>query len=86
MQSLDSTGEIATKFMQTIDTSWWIEIHTTIPRCTYYFGPFANFSEASDARSGYVEDLESEGTQEIMVTVKRCQPQILTVYAPEEEG
>ncbi|MEH2162085.1 MAG: DUF1816 domain-containing protein [Nostoc sp.] len=20
--------------------AWWVEVNTTVPRCTYYFGPF----------------------------------------------
>ncbi len=60
--------------------AWWVEVQTTHPDCTYYFGPFINADEAEQAKSGYVEDLEQEGAQEIQATVKRCKPKNLTVY------
>jgi hypothetical protein len=59
--------------------AWWVEIITQNPRCTYYFGPFLNSTEATLASKGYVEDLELEGAQGIIVNVKRCKPDILTI-------
>ena len=64
---------------------WWVEITTKTPCCTYYFGPFRYFAEARDAHFGYVEDLRNEAAQEITVTIKRCQPDVLTVCASEME-
>lgn len=58
---------------------YWVEIVTEEPRCTYYFGPFEQAAEAKAAIPGYVEDLRKEGAQNIAVTVKRCQPQVLTL-------
>ncbi|MBW4612130.1 MAG: DUF1816 domain-containing protein [Desmonostoc vinosum HA7617-LM4] len=59
--------------------AWWVEIITQNPRCTYYFGPFLNASDATLASKGYVEDLEFEGAQGIIVNVKRCKPDALTI-------
>lgn len=58
---------------------WWVEIQTTVPLCTYYFGPFETQQEARDARTGYVEDLHCEGARDIIAVVKQCQPNILTL-------
>ena len=59
--------------------AWWVEIVTQNPRCTYYFGPFLNSSEAKLSSTGYIEDLEVEGAQGIAVNVKRCKPNTLTI-------
>ncbi|WP_138499775.1 DUF1816 domain-containing protein [Nostoc sp. PA-18-2419] len=59
--------------------AWWVEIVTQNPRCTYYFGPFLSSSEARLASIGYIEDLEIEGAQGIIVDVKRCKPNNLTI-------
>lgn len=80
MAFLDTLKEVAAGFKQAIGTSWWLEINTSKPRCTYYFGPFRTDTEARTAQSGYVEDLKSEGAQEINVTLKRCRnPGIKTI-------
>lgn len=64
--------------------SWWVEISTTQPRCIYYFGPFDTETEASQAKAGYVEDLEQEGAQDIQATVMNCQePEELTIEFPD---
>lgn len=65
--------------MQELITSWWAEIITTSPRCIYYFGPFQTYDEATAAYPGYIEDLNGEGAQGIVVVVKRCQPDVLTI-------
>ncbi|MDJ0712829.1 MAG: DUF1816 domain-containing protein [Prochloraceae cyanobacterium] len=57
----------------------WIEINTTIPQCTYYFGPFDTLEEAAECQNGYIEDLIEEGASGINVNIKKCQPQTLTV-------
>jgi hypothetical protein len=59
--------------------AWWVEIVTQNPRCTYYFGPFLNSADAKIALKGYVEDLELEGAQGIVVNIKRCKPGSLTI-------
>ena len=45
--------------------AWWVEVVTQNPRCTYYFGPFLS--------------LEQEGAQGIIINVKRCKPNALTI-------
>ncbi|MCU0545638.1 MAG: DUF1816 domain-containing protein [Oscillatoriaceae cyanobacterium Prado104] len=57
----------------------WVEIKTSAPRCTYYFGPFLTAQEAEAAKAGYIEDLESEGAQGLSVAIVRCKPIDLTV-------
>lgn len=58
---------------------WWVEINTSVPLCTYYFGPFDSQEEAQDSRTGYVEDLRREDARDIVAVVKQCQPDALTV-------
>lgn len=60
-------------------SDWWVEITTIHPSCTYYFGPFESASAAQAASPGYVEDLEGEAAQGIAVSIKRCQPEVLTI-------
>lgn len=68
-------------------SEWWIEVSTGSPKCTYYFGPFTDESEATAAKSGYIEDLEQEGAQQITAMVKRCsRPDALTVDDDGIEG
>lgn len=71
--------------LQVLGLAWWIEITTEFPHCTYYFGPFASEQEARAEKRGYIEDLEQEGAQGIIVTIKRCKPDNLTVYEEENE-
>lgn len=71
--------EVLTSLFQTLGWAWWIEIVTQTPRCTYYFGPFLSAKEANAAKAGYIEDLEQEGAQEIIATLKRCKPATLTI-------
>jgi len=59
---------------------WWVEISTSQPSCTYYFGPFSSSGEAGYYKGGYVEDLEQEGAQNIRTTIKKCaRPEQLTI-------
>jgi len=58
---------------------WWIEINTSLPRCTYYFGPFDSCFDAVEHQDGYVQDLVEEGSREITVKIKKCRPQALTI-------
>ena len=59
--------------------SWWVEINTSVPLCTYYFGPFDSQGEARDSRRGYVDDLFQEGARDIVALIKHCQPKKLTI-------
>lgn len=60
--------------------AWWVEIKTSQPACTYYFGPFDSEPEAHSAKGGYVEDLEHEGAQNIQIAVSLCSsPEQLTI-------
>lgn len=71
--------ENLTNFFHSLGWAWWVEIVTQNPRCTYYFGPFLSSKEADAAKAGYVEDLEQEGAQGIVVQIKRCKPNNLTI-------
>lgn len=71
--------EFVTNIFDNFGLAWWVEIATQNPKCTYYFGPFLNGTEAKSAVKGYVEDLELEGAQNIVVNVKRCKPKALTI-------
>ena len=66
--------------MQEFSTAWWVEINTASPRCIYYFGPFDTDVEAKTAYPGYIEDLDGEGAQGIVVIIKRCKPDALTIF------
>jgi hypothetical protein len=79
MQLLNISKQLITGFLQTIGKEWWVEVTTAEPRCTYYFGPFARSKDAQTARSGYIEDLQSEGARGIQVEIRQCQPKVLTV-------
>ncbi|HIK43621.1 MAG TPA: DUF1816 domain-containing protein [Leptolyngbyaceae cyanobacterium M65_K2018_010] len=60
--------------------AWWIEIKTSQPACTYYFGPFSSEAEAESMKGGYIEDLEQEGAQNIRWVIQRCShPDQLTI-------
>ncbi len=59
--------------------AWWVEVKTSAPRCTYYFGPFMTAKEAEAAKAGYIEDIENEGAQGINVVIQRCKPIDLTI-------
>lgn len=67
-----------------IEMGWWVEIITTKPCCTYYFGPFKNAKEAVLVQDGYIEDLVTEGAQGITVQIKRCKPRELTIFSEDE--
>lgn len=65
--------------------NWWIQITTTEPTCIYYFGPFSKAKEADEKCPEYIEDLTSEGAQEIEVKLKlkRRQPAELTKFSED---
>jgi hypothetical protein len=76
---LGKIGDIWTSTLDFLGQAWWIEVSTTQPRCTYYFGPFADAKEAELSLQGHLADLESEYAQGIQVQVKRCKPERLTI-------
>ena len=78
--------EFLTNLLNMLGLAWWVEVITENPRCTYYFGPFMNEKDAQASRTGYVEDLEHEGAQGIIVSVKRCKPASLTISEDASEG
>ncbi|KAM3115501.1 DUF1816 domain-containing protein [Phormidesmis sp. 146-33] len=73
-------NELLTNLLDSLGLAWWVEITTDSPRCVYYFGPFPNSKIAKESQAGYVEDLDQEGAQNIIVKVKRCKPKNLTIY------
>lgn len=72
-------NELLTNLLNLFGLAWWVEVITETPTCTYYFGPFLSAKAAAAAKSGYVDDLEQEGAQDIRVTLKRLKPTRLTV-------
>jgi len=80
MEMTDNLKEIFISFVDTIGVAVWVEIVTESPICTYYFGPFSSIGEASIAKTGYREDLESESATIVSMVVKRCKPQNLTIF------
>ncbi len=68
-----------------LPSDWWIEVTTSDPSCIYYFGPFSSSAEATALCPGYVDDLVSEGAEEIYTVIKRCNPSELTKWAPNHE-
>lgn len=75
--------ELIAGFVEELSTAWWAEITTTKPRCVYYFGPFQTYGETQAAYPGYIEDLDGEGAQGIVIDIKRCQPDVLTIFDEE---
>jgi Domain of unknown function (DUF1816) len=59
--------------------AWWIEISTTLPNVTYYFGPFITSQEAELSIERYMASLQDKSSQSIRSTVKRCKPGELVV-------
>lgn len=72
-------SEIWTNVLDFFGRAWWVEVVTNRPKCTYYFGPFADASAADRASTGYVQDLENESAQGIQTQIKRCKPTRLTI-------
>jgi len=59
---------------------YWLKITTKVPKCVYYFGPFATPLEAKANQAGYIEDIMSEDAQGIHIELEQCsQPTELTV-------
>lgn len=65
--------------------SWWIRYDTKKPNVTYYFGPFENFTEATNQSQDYLEDLMSENAQEIMYDIEFGNPHHLTIINDLED-
>jgi Domain of unknown function (DUF1816) len=70
---------IWTEILNFLGRAWWVEVLTAQPKCTYYFGPFADNTSAAAKITGYVEDLEGELAEGILTQVKRCKPDQLTI-------
>jgi hypothetical protein len=70
---------LKSRLIHQAELAWWVEINTSVPLCTYYFGPFDHQAEARDSRTGYVEDLYQEGAKDIVALVKQCNPNNLTI-------
>ena len=68
--------------------AWWIEVRTTEPACTYYFGPFDMEKEAELAKKGYLDDLEQEGSKVVAASILPLDepPQQLTIYEDGMDG
>ena len=77
---LKKVKQLFIDFLQELSSPWWAEISTINPKCIYYFGPFETSSEVKNAYPGYVNDLDSEGAQGVVVIIKRCKPDILTIF------
>ena len=59
---------------------YWLKITTKVPKCSYYFGPFDNSSEAKSSQPGYIEDLMAEDAQGIHIELEQViTPEKLTV-------
>ncbi len=71
--------EVLISSLDALGLAWWVEIVTSKPHYTYYFGPFLDAPSAQAAQAGYIEDLEKEGAQGIKASVKRCKPPSLTL-------
>ncbi|XHU96524.1 MAG: DUF1816 domain-containing protein [cyanobacterium endosymbiont of Rhopalodia gibba] len=76
--------QLMLKMLNFLGLAYWVEIITKTPQCTYYFGPFFWKESARASCGGYLEDLQSEGAQEIQVIVKRCRPSNLTIFNEKE--
>ena len=85
MNLLNILKEVATGFVQAMMNRWWVEITTSDPHCTYYFGPFDTALEARKAYPGYIEDLQGEGALGVKVTIGLCRPDMLTICGPGVE-
>lgn len=84
MRLINNLKQLFIGFKEKNNTAWWAKITTNKPRCTYYFGPFQNYDEAKQAYPGYIEDLDGEGAQGIVVVIERCQPEVLTICEEAE--
>ncbi|MEA5464879.1 DUF1816 domain-containing protein [Leptothoe sp. PORK10 BA2] len=51
--------------------SWWLEILAASPSRGYYFGPFTSENEAIQEQLRYVQTIEQEGREVLLVSVVR---------------
>ncbi|MBE9096597.1 DUF1816 domain-containing protein [Tychonema sp. LEGE 07203] len=59
---------------------WWVEVHTDLPKRTYYFGPYETKDKAYNNTNGYITDLKKKGSKKISINIKQGQqPSQLTV-------
>ncbi|EDX86730.1 conserved domain protein [Synechococcus sp. PCC 7335] len=59
---------------------WWVKITTAEPNCVYYFGPFDDEAQATQAKPGYIEDLQKEGALQIQTSLHNIpEPAELTI-------
>ena len=72
--------ELLIKISNLCGLAYWVEISTDTPRCLYYFGPFLTQKEAQLSQDGYIEDLQNEDAQGIVVKIKRFKPTELTIF------
>ncbi len=54
-----------------LNQSWWLEIMAASPSCGYFFGPFESESEALEEQLRYVNDIERQGREVLLVSVVR---------------
>ncbi|HEY9810351.1 MAG TPA: DUF1816 domain-containing protein [Halomicronema sp.] len=80
MKLATTIEDIFTANLEKFELAWWVEIITTEPACTYYFGPFISAKEALLSKDDYIEDLEQEQAKGITVQIKQCHPQELTIF------
>ena len=78
--SSEQIGSIENSASEILKLSWWLEIKTVVPPCTYYFGPFSIEKEARFSQYNYVEDLLKKKAHGITVEVKQLQPKELMIY------
>ncbi|MEM6256299.1 MAG: DUF1816 domain-containing protein [Cyanobacteria bacterium P01_D01_bin.156] len=52
-----------------LNKSWWLEILAASPSRGYYFGPFNSEHEAVQEQLRYVEDIESKGSEVLLVSI-----------------
>ncbi|MEM8640581.1 MAG: DUF1816 domain-containing protein [Cyanobacteria bacterium P01_G01_bin.54] len=71
--------EIWLTLMEAMGQAYWVEVKTSVPAYTYYFGPFLTEQEALAARPGYVEDLTEEGAEGIETQIRQMRPTALTI-------
>ena len=62
-----------------IKPPWWVKISTSQPECLYYFGSFSSKLEAIETLPGYLEDLEGERAEGIVVEIEQGYPERLTI-------
>jgi Domain of unknown function (DUF1816) len=79
METLPAIAAAWTDILNFLGQAWWVEVFTTQPQCTYYFGPFADATSAMAESVGYIKDLEEESAQGIFAQIRRCKPDQITI-------